>query len=103
MDLSTISINLGCLPTKRPYAAGYSRRLHVSVQHFIKLQIASQDLHELHIRNLNSQCNFCYKSELRLGCFVNTQNLTLPQTSLTRKLGNCQLILISLTGILIIG
>jgi hypothetical protein len=88
MDLSTISINLGCLPTKRPYAAGYSRRLHVSVQHFIKLQIASQDLHELHIRNLNSQCNFCYKSELRLGCFVNTQNLSYTSPDISdKKLG----------------
>jgi hypothetical protein len=30
--LSTISINLGFLPTTRSYAAGYLRRLQVSVQ-----------------------------------------------------------------------
>ena len=62
---------------------------------------APQDLHELHIRNLKSQCGSSYKSEQRLGHF-NTQNLLL-QTSLTRSLGTCQLILISPTGILIIG
>jgi hypothetical protein len=37
---------------------------------FIKLLTASQDLHELHIRNFKSQCNSSYKSELRLGCFL---------------------------------
>jgi hypothetical protein len=58
-------------------------------------------LHKLHVRNLISQCTFYYKSELRLGHF-NTQNL-LHQTSLTRSLGTCQLILISPTGILNIG
>ena len=97
-DLSTISINLGSLSIKRSYTAGYLTRLHMSMQHFIKLQTASQDLHKLHIRNLKSQCSSYYKSELRLGSF-NTQNLLL-QTSLTRSLGTCQLILISPTGVM---
>jgi hypothetical protein len=69
-------------------------------KHLIKLLTASQDLHKSHIRNLKSQCGSSHKSELRLGHF-NTQNLLL-QTSLTRSLGTCQLILISPTGIPII-
>jgi hypothetical protein len=82
--LSTISINLGSLSTKRSYTVGYLRRLHVSGQHFIKLQTTSQDLQKLHTSNLKSQCGSYYKSELRLGCF-NTQKPSSPDI-LTRSL-----------------
>jgi hypothetical protein len=35
------------------------------MQHLIKLLAAPQDLHELHIKKLKSQCGSSYKSELR--------------------------------------
>ncbi len=37
----------------------------MSMQHLIKLLAAPQDLHELHIKKLKSQCGSSYKSELR--------------------------------------
>ncbi len=86
-------------PRDQPYyAAGCLRRLHVSTQHFIKLLTTSQDLHESHIRNLKGQPVWLLLQVWTKTWSFYTQNLLL-QTSLTRSLGTCQLILISPTGI----
>jgi hypothetical protein len=67
------------------------------------LLTAPQDLCEAHIRDLETWCSFSYKSEFRLGHSLPFFQCSLsPHMTLTRGLGNCQLICISLTGILIV-